>query len=257
MNGILRDKSKLLAILVTVLLGCLLASLPVLAENTGDGSGGGQDIPLDMVSSSPADGQEDIPINGDITVSFNKNVIYLLIRDANKTCFSLLTADGTKVPVDIIMADDQTPEGFEQRRDVIIRPLHELKPGTAYIVKISPELQAKNGMSLGHEDIIHFVTDGNVYQPADTEPVADTTKPQANPDKSAGENNPATSGESISTPAKDIQTSEETVQPSEENSDPDGPAPDKQMLSMNYILAAGLILLSALGYVFSKKRKIS
>lgn len=99
-------------------------------------------------------------LTGDIQLHFNKNVIYLLIRESNKKCFSLSAKDGTKVPIEVIMADDQTPEGFEKRRDISVRPLEKLEPGTAYVLKVSPDLQAKNGMSLGSEAEVNFVTAG-------------------------------------------------------------------------------------------------
>lgn len=151
-------KLRLWSILVLVVLGCMLLALPAMAE--GDGSGGGKNIALGLDSSFPSDGQKDVSLTGDIKLTFNKNVIFLGIRDANKTCFSLISADGSRVPVEVIMADDQTVEGFEQRRNIAVRPLQELKPGTGYVVKVSPRLQAKNGMSLGREISINFVTAG-------------------------------------------------------------------------------------------------
>jgi hypothetical protein len=102
-----------------------------------------------------------------------------LIRENNQKCFSLSTKDGSQVPIEVIMADDQTPEGFEKRRDIGIRPLQPLKPGTAYVLKVSPELQAKNGMNLGSEAQVNFVTAGAAAKPAQAD-VADQQKAAGN-----------------------------------------------------------------------------
>lgn len=181
----MKNKSSLWAIIVLAVLACALLVLPAMAEGDGDGSGGGKGVPLGLTSSNPADGQKDVPVKGDIQLTFNKNVIFLGIRDANKTCFSLSAADGSQVPIEVIMADDQLE--FEKRRDIALRPLEELKPGTAYVVRISPQLQAKNGSSLGHEVTVNFVTAGKaaaVEKPV-SEPVveknpAEVKKPVTN-----------------------------------------------------------------------------
>jgi len=70
-------KSRLFAIIILALIGCLLMAMPALAESTGDGSGGGQGVPLALDSSTPADGQKDVPLTGEIKLVFNKNVILI------------------------------------------------------------------------------------------------------------------------------------------------------------------------------------
>ena len=259
MNSRDRVKSRLLSIIVLALLTCILMVLPVLAEGTGDGSGGGKNVPLDLVASSPADGQKDVPLTGTIKLSFNKNVIYLLIRDANKSCISLIAPDGSKVPIEVIMADDQTPEGFEQRRDISVRPLQGLQPGTAYAVEISPQLQAKNGTSLGHEDTVRFVTAGVASKPVANMPASNTEKEPTTTSPSASttiEKNAAVSSETNSPTAEkaqtleEAQTAEDKAQPVEEKTPESGPVQNK----ITYAIVAGLILLAALGYVYFRKR---
>ncbi len=250
-------KSRLFSIIIMTVIGCLLMALPALTA--GDGSGGGQGVPLGLDSSTPADGQKDAPLTGDIKLTFNKNVIYLGIRDVNKTCFSLIAADGGKVPIEVTMADDQTPEGFELRRDISIRPLQKLKAGTAYVVKISPQLQAKNGTSLGHEVTVNFVTAGAASQPGDTTPLSATGQEPANTNQTAAttvEKNTAVSSAANSSTTEITQTSEVKEQPAEEKSPVSEPVQNKQKSNTTYAVAAGLILLAALGYVYFRKRNI-
>lgn len=267
-------KSKLFMVIMLVVLGCLLISGPVFAEGTGDGSGGGKNIPLGLVSSEPADGQKDVALTGDIQLHFNKNVIYLLIRDANKKCFSLSTKDGIKVPIEVIMADDQTPEGFEKRRDVSVRPLEKLEPGTAYVVKVSPDLQAKNGTSLGSEAEVNFVTAGTAAKSADT----------ISPETNTGDNSKTTPAQSETTAAsKDskLAADEKTngtgndatakdnkivnsAKPKPASGEPDKnqsesasePSKSSEKLPYgNYALIAALIVVAIAGYIYIKKRK--
>ena len=254
------EKSKLFSIIILAVIGCLLMVMPVLAESTGDGSGGGQGVPLGLDSSAPADGQKEVPLTGNIKLTFNKNVIFLGIKDANKTCFSLIAAGGGKVPIEVIMADDQTPEGFELRRDISIRPLQQLKPGTAYAVKISPQLQAKNGTSLGHEVTVNFVTAGAVSQPVETKPVSAAGQEPASTNQSAAttvEKNAAVFSSESNTPvAEKVQTSDDKVQPVQEKSPASEPVQNNRKTNTTYAVAAGLILLAAGGYVYFRKRNI-
>jgi len=251
-------KSRLFSIIILAVIGCLLMALPALAA--GDGSGGGQGVPLGLDSSAPADGQKDVPLTGDIKLTFNKNVIFLGIKDANKTCFSLIAAGGGNVPIEVIMADDQTPEGFELRRDISIRPLQQLKPGTAYAVKISPQLQAKNGTSLGHEVTVNFVTAGSASQAVETKPVSATGQEPAKTNQTAAttvEKNTAVSGSEPNSSTTEItQTLEVKEQPAEEKSPVSEPGQNNQKSNAIYGVAAGLILLAALGYVYFRKRNI-
>lgn len=146
-------KSWFILVLSMVLLA--LMSMPVLAGN-GDGSGGGQGEPLRLDSSSPYNGQSGVPTDVLITMTFNKNVINMTVSDNNRNCFSLYAADGSKIPIEVIMADDQVEP--EKKRIVSLKPLQDLKPGTAYTVKVSSSLQAKSGVTLGGDLAITFIT---------------------------------------------------------------------------------------------------
>ncbi len=146
-------KSWFILVLSMALLA--LMSLPVLAGN-GDGSGGGQGEPLRLDSSSPYNGQTGVSLPLLINMTFNKNVINMTVSDNNRNCFSLYAADGSKVPVEVIMADDQVEP--EKKRIVSLRPLQDLKPGAAYTVKVSSALQAKSGVTLGSDLTITFIT---------------------------------------------------------------------------------------------------
>lgn len=163
----------------------LLSVMLIFASNAqfiagqGDGSGGGQDQPLSLLSSTPADGAQDMAVDTQIKLSFNKNVVNMTVKDNNQKCFTL-TADNQAVPFDVIMADDQVqPEG---KRDVILRPRNGLSAGTKYLITISPMLQAKSGVVLGHEVKIAFSTAGLVKPAASNtgnkQPVAEESTRQ-------------------------------------------------------------------------------
>ncbi|PKM76820.1 MAG: hypothetical protein CVU90_10360 [Firmicutes bacterium HGW-Firmicutes-15] len=263
MNHKIIKKSRLLSIVVLAVLGCLLMALPVLAA--GDGSGGGQGVPLGLDSSIPSDGQKDVPLTGDIKLTFNKNVIFLGIRDANKTCFSLIASDGSKVPIEVIMADDQTTEGFEKRRDISIRPVQKLQPGTAYVVKVSPQLQAKNGMSLGHEVTVNFITAGVAPKPVEPAPapvpVADPGKTQVDdkqPTPITTDTTPNITSESSHPVVEKAPTPTPTVE--EKKTEVDDkllatePVKTTQSANRTYALVAGLVLIAGMGYIYSRKR---
>lgn len=283
--GKMKNKSSLWAIIVLAVLACALLVLPAMAEGDGDGSGGGKGVPLALASSNPADGQKDVPVKGDIQLTFNKNVIFLGIRDANKTCFSLSTADGSQVPIEVIMADDQLE--FEKRRDIALRPLEELKPGTAYVVKISPQLQAKNGTSLDHEVRVNFVTAGKaiaiekpVSEPVVEKNSAEIKKPAANqPDNAVGVSSGAS--QAVTEPAGEtenkapaVENSSKTVSENntevkkEETKVVKEPTKSAEKAPLKeageaekspfpvYTAIAGVVLVAGVGYIFLRKGKM-
>ncbi len=290
MNNRFSHKSRIISLILLLVFSCVLMAAPALAaDGTGDGSGGGKSIPLGLDSSAPADGDKDVSLSGDIKLTFNKNVIYLGIREANKTCFSLVAADGSKVPVEVIMADDQTPEGFELRREISIHPLQELQPGTAYTVKISPELQAKNGISLGHEVTVSFVTEGTGAIPVPAAPAGETVKPEESDKKApVADKHEVTNAAPVAdkhevtnaAPApvnseKDAVVEEkkasgvETVPAAEDKtkpaSEPQIKTEEKSGLKDNlgsetkpnrtYAIITGLVLVAGAGYLQARKRK--
>lgn len=143
----------IIAVLAALL--CVFVAVQPPAGESGE-AGDGKSSPLRLVSSSPADGQTDVPLQVEIKLSFSKNVVNMRVKDGNMRCFALYSADSSRVPADVRMADDQIE--FEKRRDVILVPVQKLQPGTAYTVKVSPELQAKSGAKMGEPAAITFVT---------------------------------------------------------------------------------------------------
>lgn len=278
MNNRFSHKSRIISLMLLLVFSCVLMAAPVLAaDGTGDGSGGGKSIPLGLDSSAPADGDNDVSLTGNIKLTFNKNVIYLGIREANKTCFSLVAADGSKVPIEVIMADDQTPEGFELRREISLHPLQELQPGTAYTVKISPELQAKNGTSLGHEVTVSFVTEGAAAIPAPAAPSGETVKPEESEQKApvADKNEVTNAPPALVDSEKDAEVEEkkasgvENVPAAEDKtkpaSEPQIKTEEKSGVKDNlgseptanrtYAIITGLVLIAGAGYLQARKRK--
>lgn len=216
------QKKSRLAIIILVVISTLLVVMPALAgqgngsgTGQGNGTGGGQNQPLSLVSSIPADETKDFPINGEIKLSFNKNVVNLAVKDNNKACFELYSSDGTKIPIEIIMPDDQINP--ELNENVTIKPSQELLGSTAYVVKISPQLQAKNGTTLGQEVTVKFTT--------------------------------AAAGVST-TPANSDQTVNATEKTSDENSET-----GEQNSNLLYIVIAGVVLIGVLWYLYTRKAR--
>jgi len=138
--------------IVTLLL--LMAwALPVLAE--GDGSGGGQGVPLGLASSSPADGAQNVALDTQIKLVFNKNVVNMTVKENNLSCFTLYAGNAV-VPAEVRLPDDQIYP--ELKREVILAPRSGLQAGTDYTVVIAKSLQAKNGTVLGQDVKIRFST---------------------------------------------------------------------------------------------------
>lgn len=128
---------------------------PPVASGQGDGSGGGQDEPLELVSSSPRDGQTGVGLDSEIRLSFNKNVANMVVKNINQRCFSLY-AGNEPVKIEVVIADDQMEPEF--KRDIVIVPVDGLKPDRDYTLKVAAELQSKGGITLGQERTINFST---------------------------------------------------------------------------------------------------
>ncbi len=109
------------------------------AAFAGDGSGGGPNSPLALVSTSAS--------STEIKLTFNKNVVSDTVKDKNKACFTLTDASGESFPFQVSMAGDQP--GSDSSRTITLQLQKEFAPGTTYTLKISPELQAKNGATVG------------------------------------------------------------------------------------------------------------
>lgn len=155
--------------LVLVLILSFSLCLSVFAEG-GDGSGGGSNIPLGLESSSVPDGSTDVPVDEDIILNFNKNVVNFTVKENNMTCFSMKDSKGNSVPITVIMGDDQVDRDI--RRIITIHPT-SLSEGETYTLTISGKLQAKNGTTLGDDITLTFST----VKPAVTATPSPTTTP--------------------------------------------------------------------------------
>ncbi len=256
-------KNKILILFLAVFLSAMLI-LPAFAGE-GDGSGGGSTVPLGLASSTPANGQTGVELQPLIKLTFNKNVINLAIRDGNEKCFTLVAADGSQVPIEVIMADDQLYP--EEKRNISVKPLQALQPGTNYSLKISPELTAKNGTSLEHEVTLNFVTEGTA--------TASSTEPEEQPDNSPtvstaetnnGESNQTITSktektEDVKTEVKENAELPTTAEINTDNQVKDQPvqqpapiAEERQDSYAIYLLATGIALLAASGYAYYRKR---
>ncbi|MEN6327870.1 MAG: Ig-like domain-containing protein [Syntrophomonas sp.] len=246
----IRGKKTLILAILAVLC-CMFIALPVLAE--GDGSGGGKDVPLSLASSNPANGQNNVPVTTDINLTFNKNVVNLAIKDNNMKCFSL-SANGTNVPIQVNMPDDQVD--FEHRRNIDVNPSQELKPGTVYKLVISGQLMAKNGMSLGTPVTVSFTTAGAVAN-QNTNTGQDTQSPKNSDSVKSG----STESEQQTSATEEVKTekttkdgakvaSKDTKEKGAVKSEAKSKNEDKETetAGRGIAVAAGLVLIAAGGY---------
>ena len=170
MNAIFNRKIICKLLLTLLFLLCPAALCPAVAENgSGDGSGGGQDNPLSLVESKPAPGDENVAVDGEIWLLFNKNVVNMSVAENNRNCFSLTDSEGRNIPIMVNLPDDQINP--ELKRQIFIQPLNPLSAAMTYTLTLSPQLQAKNGALLGVERKIVFSTEsGAVAQVKEKEP---------------------------------------------------------------------------------------
>lgn len=150
----MKKRSNLSCILISTIFFYALITMNM--AFAGNGSGGNKDNPLALVESTPYDGQENVTLSPEIKLTFSKNVVNMRVAEGNQECFSLHAADGTNVPVEVQMADDQIER--EKRNDIILIPLKELQSGIRYTIKISERLESKSGVTLGNDLQIEFIT---------------------------------------------------------------------------------------------------
>lgn len=134
----------------------MLIIRPIFANGESEGK---RNNPLVLISGNPSDGAKDVPVQTEIVLNFSKNIAHMTVRDENIKCFSLVDAEGKSVQADIVIADNQIEP--EKRRDVYLRPLHDLKPGVTYTVIVAPSFQSKSEVKLGEELRISFTTMGD------------------------------------------------------------------------------------------------
>lgn len=266
------ETSCLLVIFSMIML--IFLSLPALAGE-GDGSGGGQGEPLRLDSSSPYNGQSGVPTDVLITMTFNKNVVNMTVSDNNLNCFSLYAADGSKIPVEVIMADDQVEP--EKKRIISLQPLQELKQNTAYTVKVSSVLQSKSGNIMGGDLNITFITAkdstaagpavSNTPAPASTggSPPAGTADAQAAHAGQGDSNTTGTAG--TASPGSGANASNSGNNTAGPGADKPAGAGGGQGVAVNqaggsqgagpaaWIIAIAALVLIAAGYFISRRKK--
>lgn len=113
-------------------------------------------LSLALENSNITSGDENIPINCEIKLTFSNNVITEAVRDCNMTCFSLRNSKNQPVEIEVIMAEPG--DNSDKKREIIIRPKHALQPHSVYILTISENLQGGNQKILGIDKVISFAT---------------------------------------------------------------------------------------------------
>lgn len=141
------------------------------------GTGGGKNEPLTLISSSIANGATGVSLKPEIVLTFSKNIVNMKVAGNNRECFSLQTEDGTKVPINLFLADDQIE--FEKRNDAIITPVANLNQGTTYSIVVCGSLTSKSGVSTGSETKISFTTEGVKSEPKKDSNKGSNPKPEA------------------------------------------------------------------------------
>lgn len=152
-------------------LAAMLIAQPAAFAPGGDGSGGGKSIPFDLDGCNITNGQTGVSVRPEIKLTFNKNVVNMMVKENNKRSLTLVDGAGNNVALQVLMADDQTDPVF--KRDITLVPVSELAPGSAYTLSISAGMQAKNGSSLGRNINVSFTTAGEAVpgQAADEEEI--------------------------------------------------------------------------------------
>ena len=149
-NTVVRITSVIFSVLMLISL-----ALNAFAEGgNGDGTGGGKDQPLTLVSSSIPNGSENVSTTPEIVLTFSKNVVNFTVRDNNAKCFSMTDSKGNSVPVDVIMGDDQVDPSI--KRIITVKPKSPLTPGETYLLKIGGDITSKSGVSIGRDTYIGF-----------------------------------------------------------------------------------------------------
>ncbi|GEM_PF-248069 len=113
-------------------------------------------LALEFEGSNLKDGSTGVAVDSQIDLFFGSNVVNLRVKENNLKCFTLVDEQNQVVPIEVIMPDDQIEP--DKKREITIKPISPLKSDTEYKLYISPELQAKNGSTLGKTVIISFTT---------------------------------------------------------------------------------------------------
>lgn len=168
---------KVLTLLTALMILLSGVTTAFAGTGNGDGTGGGKDKPLELASSSIANGAKDVSQNPEIVLTFTKNVVHFTVRDNNQKCFSMTDSSGKAVPINVLMGDDQVDPSI--KRIVTIKPQSSLTPGETYLLKIGGGITSKSGVSIGKDSYIAFTVAGETptttTKPTTTKPA--TTKP--------------------------------------------------------------------------------
>ncbi len=113
-------------------------------------------LSLSLDGSNIASGDENVPVNTDIKLTFSNNVITNAVREHNLRCFSLESSKKQPVEIDVIMAEPH--DSSEKKKEIIIHPRHGLHSNAVYVLTISENLQGGNKKLLGTDKIITFTT---------------------------------------------------------------------------------------------------
>ena len=168
---------KVLTLLTALMILLSGVTTAFAGTGNGDGTGGGKDKPLELASSSIANGAQNVSQNPEIVLTFTKNVVHFTVRDNNQKCFSMTDSSGKAVPINVLMGDDQVDPSI--KRIVTIKPQSSLTPGETYLLKIGGGITSKSGVSIGKDSYIAFTVAGETptttTKPTTTKPT--TTKP--------------------------------------------------------------------------------
>lgn len=157
----------------------LLAALLLLCTAAGAVDGAGKAEPLALSASSVADGASNVAVDASIRLDFTKNVVNLLVKDNNMTCFSVTDSKGNQVPIVVSMGDDQVDR--DVRNTIYVAPAQTWPAGETLTLTISGNLMAKNGNSMGTARTLRFTTAGEAAASTPEAAVTAAPKPAATP----------------------------------------------------------------------------
>lgn len=127
-------------------------SLSATVGYAAGGEGGGSEIGLAVETVNFADGGH-IAVGQPLELLANKNVCNLDVKDNNYTCFAVLDANGNPLDIEIILYDDQLEN--DRKGDITIH-LNNAIENETYQLNISENLMAKNGTSMGYDQVFTF-----------------------------------------------------------------------------------------------------
>lgn len=150
-----------LAIIVAILI-LFQMLLPIFAEG-GQGNGAGSGTGLALMSAVFANGTKIDGAQGvacsqqKLKFMFNKNVNDDAVWEKNKACFSITDPSGRSVNIEVSRITGSPSS--DEKRYIYVTLKEDLKPGTAYSIRIGAELTAKNltmkiGDGTGGQDVV-------------------------------------------------------------------------------------------------------